>query len=127
MIAIAVLISAVFLVALLIELIKLTRSLTAFLKTTGESVKTALDELHETLKSIKNVSDNIQDVAGDVKTFSGAIRDVGENVKNINNMVEKIKSSALVEALSLKTGLKTAFAVLSSNLLNNLFRKGGKQ
>lgn len=127
LITIAVLITAGFLVALLIELIKLTRSLTTFLKTTGESTKTTLDELREALKGIKNVTDNIQDVAGDVKTFSGAIRDVGEKVQNINNMVEKIRSSAIVEASSLKVGLKTAFAVLSSNLLNNLFRKGGKQ
>ncbi|NWF52817.1 MAG: DUF948 domain-containing protein [Nitrospirae bacterium] len=127
LIIIAVLVTAGFLVALLIKLIKLTHSLTAFLKTTGESTKIALDELHEALKSIKSVSDNIHDVTGDVKTFSGAIRDVGENVHRINSMVEKIRSSALVEVSSLKVGFKTAFAVLLSNLLNNLLKKGGKQ
>ncbi|MGB9714907.1 MAG: DUF948 domain-containing protein [Thermodesulfovibrionales bacterium] len=127
LITIAVLVTAGFLVALLIDLIKLTRSLTAFLKTTEESIKETLNDLHEAIKSIKTVSDNIQDVTGDVKTFSRAIRDAGENVQRINTMVEKIKSSALIEASSLKVGLKTAFAVLTSNLLNNLFRKGGKQ
>ena len=127
LITVAVLVTAGFLIALLIELIKLTRSFTLFLKTTGETAKTTLEELQEALKSIKGVSDDIQDVTDDVKTFSGAVKDVGQNIQKINSTVEKITSSTLLEASSLKVGIRTAFAVLSSNLLNNLFRKGGKQ
>lgn len=127
LITLAVLATAGFLIALLIELIKLTRSFTGFLKTTGESTKTTLEELQEALKSIRSVSDDIQDVTGDMKTFSGAVKDVGQNIQQINSIVEKITSSAFLEASSLKVGIRTAFAVLSGNLLNNLFRKGGKQ
>jgi uncharacterized protein YoxC len=76
LITVAVLVTAGFLIALLIELIKLTRSFTLFLKTTGETAKTTLEELQEALKSIKGISDDIQDVTDDVKTFSGAVKDV---------------------------------------------------
>ncbi len=127
LITIAVLVTAGFLIALLIELRKIARSFTEFLKMTGESTKTTVEELQQTLKSLRSVSDDIHDVTDDVKTFSGAVKDVGQNIQLINNIFEKVTSSALVEASSLKVGIRTAFAVLSSNFLNNLFKRGGKQ
>jgi uncharacterized protein YoxC len=127
LIAGAVVAIAGFLIALLIELRKVARSFTKFLNMTGESTKTTLEELQQTLKSLRSVSDDIQDVTDDVKTFSGAVKDVGQNIQQINNVLEKVTSSALVEASSLKAGIRTAFTVLSSNFLNNLFKRGGKQ
>jgi len=127
LITVAVLVTAGFLIAVLIELRKVARSFTEFLKMTGESTKTTLEELQQTLKSLRSVSDDIHDVTDDVKTFSGAVKDVGQNIQQINNIFEKVTSSALVEASSLKVGIQTAFAVLSSNFLNNLLKRGGKQ
>jgi uncharacterized protein YoxC len=127
LITVAILVTAGFLVALLIELRKMTRSLTEFLKTTGEPTKTTLEELQQTLKSLRTLSDDIENVTDDIKKFSGAVKDVGQNIGHINTLIENITSSALIEASSLKVGIKTALGILSSNLLNNLFKKGGKQ
>jgi uncharacterized protein YoxC len=123
----AIVATSVFLIMLLIELRKTAQSLREFLKTTGESTKTTLDELQQSLKSLRDVSDDIKDVTDDVKTFSDAIRDVGLNVKRISNLVEDVSSSALIKASGFKVGLRTALGVLSSDLLSNLFKKGGRQ
>ena len=123
----AVVAIAGFLIALLIELRKAARSFTELLKTTEESTKTTMEELQQTLKSLRGVSDDIQDVTDDVKTFSGSVKAVGQNINQLNNVLEKVTSSAFVEASSLKVGIRTAFAALSSNFLNNLFKRGGKQ
>jgi len=123
----AVVATNVFLIMLLIELRQTARSLRESLKSREESIKTALEELQQTLKSLRDVSDDIKDITDDVKTFSDAIKDVGLNVKRISNLVEDVSSSALIKASGLKVGLRTALGVLSSNLLSNLFKKGGSQ
>ena len=124
LIGIAVVITAGFIVSLIIELKKTVRSLNDFLKTTEESIKPTLDELQQTLRSLRNVSNDLNDVTTDIKTLSGSVRDVGLNIKHVSNIVEDITSSGYIKASGVKAGLKTGIMVL----LNNLFsRKGGRQ
>jgi len=126
-ILVAVVVTAGFLISLIIELKKTARSLRESLKAREESIKTTLEELQQTLKSLRDVSDDIKDVTDDVKTFTDAIKDVGLNVKHISNLVEDVSSSALIKVSGFKVGLRTALGVLSSNFLSNLFKKGGSQ
>jgi uncharacterized protein YoxC len=121
LIGIAVVVTAGFVISLIIELKKTLRSLNGLLKTTEESLKPTLEELQQTLKSLKNISDNINDVTADMKTLSGSVRDVGLNIKRVSGIVEDITSSVAVKASGVKAGLKTGFLVL----LNNLFLKKG--
>ncbi len=127
LIAIAVAASAFFLIWLLIELKRTVQALRDSLKNTEESMKTTLEELQQTLKSLRDISDNIKEVTDDVKTFSGAVKDVGQNISHVSNLVENVASSALIKASGFKVGVRTALGVLSSNLLSNLFKKGGKK
>jgi uncharacterized protein YoxC len=126
-IAVSVAASAFFLILLLIELRRSVHAIMDSLKRTEESRKTTLEEIQQTLKSLREITDNVKTVTGNVKTFSGAVKDVGQNIGHINTLIENITSSALIEASSLKVGIKTALGILSSNLLNNLFKKGGRQ
>ena len=122
LIVLAVVVTAGFIISLIIELKKTACSLREFLTTTEESIKPTLEELQQTLNSIRNVSDDINDVTADIKTFSGTVRDVGQNIKHVSNLIEDVTSSTTVKASGLKVGIKTAMG----GLLNNLFsRKGG--
>jgi uncharacterized protein YoxC len=124
LIGIAVVVTAGFVVSLIIELKKTVRSLNDFLKTTEESIKPTLEELQQTLRSLRNVSNDLNDVTTDIKTLSGSVRDVGLNIKHVSNIVEDITSSGYIKVSGVKAGIKTGIMVL----LNNLFsRKGGGQ
>lgn len=127
LIVVAVVVTAGFLISLIIELRKTVRYLRESLKAREESTKTMLEELQQTLKGLRGVSDDIRDVADDIKTVSGAVRDVGQNIRRISSLLEDVTSSTLIKASSLKVGVRTALGVLSNNLLNNLFKKGGRQ
>jgi uncharacterized protein YoxC len=127
LIAVAVAATAFFLILLLIELRRTTRTLSDSMKTTEESMKTTLEELQQTLKNLRDISDNIKAVTGDIKTFSGAVKDVGQDISHMSNLVENFTSSALIKASCLKVGVKTAFGVLLHNLFNSFFKKGDRQ
>lgn len=124
LIVLALVVTVGFLVLLIMELRKTTRSLNEFLKTTEESIKPALEELQQTLKSIRNVSDDINVVTVDIKTFSGAMRDVGQNIKHVSNLIEDVTKSTTVKASGLKIGIRAALGVLLNNLIS---RKGGEK
>lgn len=111
-----------FLILIFVDMRKAVRSLNEFLKTTGESIKPALEELQQTLKSIRNVSDDINIVTVDIKTFSGAVRDVGQNIKHVSNLIEDVTKSTTVKASGLKAGIRAALGVLLNNLI---LKKGG--
>jgi uncharacterized protein YoxC len=122
LIAIAVVVTAGFIISLIIEMKRTTSSLREFLKTTEESIKPVLEELQQTLKSIRNVSDDINIVTVDIKTFSGSVRDVGQNIKHVSNLIEDVSKSTTVKASGLKAGIRAALGVLLNNLI---LRKGG--
>jgi uncharacterized protein YoxC len=121
LIAIAVAVTAGFVISLIIELKKTVRSLNEFLKTTEQSVKPTLEELQQTLRSLRSVSDDLNEVTSDIKTLSGSVKDVGMNIKHVSNLVEDVTSSTLIKASGLKVGVKTGLMFL----LNNLFLKKG--
>lgn len=121
LIAIAVVVTAGFIVSLIIELKKTTSSLREFLKTTEESIRPAMEELQQTLKSIRSISNDINDITDDIKTFSGSVRNIGENVSRVSKLIEDVTSLTVIKASGLKVGIRTALDVL----LNNLFSKKG--
>jgi len=115
-------ITAGFIISLIIELKKTVQNVSVLLKTTEESLRPTLEELQLTLKSLRNVSDDINDVTADIKTLSGSVKDVGLNIRNVSNLVEELTSSTLIKATGLKAGIKTGLMVLLSNLFS---KKGG--
>ena len=124
LIGIAVVVTAGFIVSLIIEMKKTVRSLNDFLKAREESIKPTLEELQQTLRSLRSVSNNLNDVTSDIKTLSGSIRGVGLNIKHVSDIVEDFTSSGYIKASGVKAGIKTGIMVL----LNNLFsKKGGGQ
>lgn len=119
LIVLAVLVLTGFLVMLIIELKKTTRSLR---NTIDNNLNTTLGEIQETLKSIRNISDNITGITSDVKNLTGNVKEVGQNVKHVSELVGNVTSATSVTVAGLKAGIKTAIGVI----LNNLFtRKGG--
>ena len=124
LIGIAVVVTAGFVISLIIDLKKTLRSLDGLLNTTEESLKPTLEELQQTLKSLKGISDNLNDVTADMKTLSGSVRDVGLNIKHVSDVVEDVTSSVAIQASGVKAGLKTGLLVLLNNLF---FKKGGTQ
>ena len=121
LIAIAVVVTAGFVISLMIEMKNMISSLREFLKTTQETIKLTLEELQQTLKSIRNVSDNINDVTDDIKKLSGSVRNMGDNVSRVSKLIEGMTLSTVIKASGLKVGIMTALDIL----LNNLFSKKG--
>lgn len=122
LITLTIMITAGFIISLIIELKKTVQNVSVLLKTTEESLRPTLEELQLTLKSLRNVSDDINDVTADIKTLSGSVKDVGLNIRNVSNLVEELTSSTLIKATGLKAGIKTGLMVLLSNLFS---KKGG--
>lgn len=124
LIGISVVVTAGFVISLILEMKKTFHSLNDFLRSREESLKPTLDELQQTLRSLRNVSDDLSEVTSDIKTLSGSLRDIGLNIKSVSNVIEDITSSSYIQASGVKAGLKTGILVL----LNNLFsKKGGGQ
>jgi uncharacterized protein YoxC len=124
LIGIAVIVTAGFVVLLIIDLRKTLRSVDLLLKTTEESLKPTLDELQQTLKSLRNVSDDINEVTTDIKTLSGSVRDVGINIRGVSDLIADVTSSTVIQASGLKAGIRAGAEVLLSNLFSKI---GGKK
>ncbi len=124
LIGIAVIVTAGFVISLIIELRKTVCTLNELMKTTEESLKPTLEEVQLTLKSLRKVSDDLNDVTTDVKTLSGSVRDVGMNIRHISNLVESVTLSTAIKASGLKAGIKTGLEVLLGNLFSRI--GGGK-
>lgn len=124
LIGIAVIVTAGFLILLILELRKTARSLNEFLKTTEESLKPTLEELQYTLRSLRNITDGLNDVTEDVKTLSGSVKNVGLTVKRASTLVEDVVTSAFITVSGLREGVKTGFVYLLSNLFSRI---GGRK
>jgi len=124
LIAVAIAITAGYIISLIIELKKSIRTVNDVLKTTEENLKPTLEELQLTLRSLRNVSDDINEVTSDVKILSGSVRDVGLSVKQISGLIGTVTSLTAIRASGVKAGLKVGLGFL----MNNLFSKiGGKK
>ncbi|OGW39532.1 MAG: hypothetical protein A2Y97_00665 [Nitrospirae bacterium RBG_13_39_12] len=121
LIAIAVTVTAGFIILLIIELKKTVHSLRDFIVTTEETIKPTMEEIQQTLKSIRSVSDDVNSITSNIKELSGTVRDVGQNISVVSNLIGDITSSTKATASGLKVGIKTALGVL----LKNLFTKKG--
>jgi uncharacterized protein YoxC len=120
-IALAVAVTAGFLISLILELKKTLRAVNDFINTTEQSLKPTLEELQHTLRSLRNVSEDINTVTTDVKTLSHSVRDVGQRIQGINSLIEIAASATAIRASGLRAGIKTGIEVL----LKNLFSKTG--
>ncbi len=81
-----VVITAAYLVSLIIELKKTLRSVDTLLKTTEQTLKPTLEELQQTLRNLNNISDNINEVTTDVKTLSGSVKNVGLTIQQVGGL-----------------------------------------
>jgi uncharacterized protein YoxC len=123
-IALAIAITAGFVISLIIEMKKAVRNMTEILKTTEATLKPVLEELQLTLRSLRSVSDDINDVTTDIKTLSASVKDVGLNIRSVSNLIENVASSTAVKASGLKAGIKTGLMFLLSNFMS---KTGGRK
>jgi len=117
LIGISVVVTAGFIISLIIELKKTIRNASEILKTTEMTLKPVLEELQLTLRSLRSVSDDINDVTTDIKTLSASVKDVGLNIRSVSNLIENVASSTAVKASGLKAGIKTGLMFLLSNFI----------
>ncbi len=117
LIVISVIITAAFIISLIIELRRTARSLNDFLRNTDASLKPTLEELQETLKGLKDITNHVNDITSDIKTLSSSLRDVGIKVKNTSEVIEHVVSSSAVKVSGVKAGIKAGLGVLLKNLI----------
>jgi len=123
LIIVAIIVAVIIFIWVMLELRKAIRALKELVNTTENSLRPTVAELQETLKSARNVADNVTVVSEDIKVLSGALRDIGENVKSVSkdiryltDFVDGVTSSAVVEASSLKAGVKAGTWYFIKNL-----------
>jgi uncharacterized protein YoxC len=121
-IAIAVAVTAGYVISLIIELKKTLQSVNNLIKTTEESLKPTIEEVQQTLRSTRGITDNLNDVTSDIKTLSSSVRDVGDTVRQVSSAVGGFSSLARIQASGIKAGVKTGVMYLLHNLLS---KKGG--
>ena len=123
LITLAIIVAVIIFVWVMLELRKAIRALRELVDTIENSLKPTVAELQETLKSVRNVGDNVTGVTEDMKVLSGALKNVGKSVnhvagdvEHVANLVDRITSSAVLEASGLKAGIKAGLWVLLKNL-----------
>ena len=123
-IAVALVAGVIISIYVIVELIRTVRALKELMeRMTENSLKPTLIEIRETLESVKNLADNTMVITDDIRTFSGALKDAGKSVKHVSgdvehvvNLVEGTASLGVMEASSLKAGIKAGLWVLSKSL-----------
>jgi uncharacterized protein YoxC len=120
-IALVVIISAGFLIPVLIEFRKTMKRLNEFLYTTGKELPPAIDELKQTLENLKKIAGDLQSVTGGIREISNVLTDTASNVRSVSGIISRVGTETNAVMAGLKTGVKTAIGVF----LKNLLRKGG--
>ncbi len=123
-IAIAVAVTAGYIISLIIELKKTINSVNVVLKSIEENLNPVLDELQLTLKGLRNISDDINEVTSDVKVLSKSFKDIGVNINRASSFIGTAASFASIRASGLKAGLKTGLGILISNIFSRI---GGRK
>ncbi|HEC97960.1 MAG TPA: DUF948 domain-containing protein [Nitrospirae bacterium] len=120
-IAVVVIISAGFLIPVLIEFRKTMKRLNEFLYTTGKELPPAIDELKQTLENLRKIAGDLQSVTGGIREISNVLTDTARNVRSVSGIISRVGTETNAVMAGLKTGVKTAIGVF----LKNLLRKGG--
>lgn len=123
-IAIAIAVTAGYIVSLIIELKKTINSVNIVLKSIEENLNPVLDELQLTLKGLRNISDDINEVTSDVKVLSKSVKDIGVNINRASSFIGTAASLVSIRASGLKAGLKTGLSFLISNIFSRI---GGRK
>jgi len=127
LITLAFIVAVVIFIIVFLELRGAIKGLKELVGTTERSIRPTLAELQETLKRVRIFTDNVNDAAENAKVFSDSLRGVGEsvkslseNVKRVSRFVEEITSSTVVEASSLKAGVKAGLRGFIKNILKKV-------
>jgi len=120
-IALAAVVSAAFLIPVLVEFRKTMKRLDRFLDTTERELPPAIDELKQTLENLRNISGDIQSVTGGIREITDALTDTADNVRSVSSVISRVGTETNAAIAGLKSGVKTAIVVFFKNLL----RKGG--
>lgn len=123
-IAIAVAVTAGYVIFLIIELKKTINSVNVVLKSIEENLNPVLDELQLTLRGLRNISNDVNEVTSDVKVLSKSVKDIGVNISRASGFISTAVSLATIRVLGLKAGLKTGLAFLISNIFSRI---GGRK
>lgn len=117
-IAVAVLISAGFLVSALIEFRKTTRRLNEFLDAAEKDLPPTINELRYTLENLKLITGNIRSVTDGVRELSETLTDTAKNIRSISKIVGTVGTETNATIAGIKAGIKTAFGVLVKNIVS---------
>lgn len=120
-IAVVVIISAGFLIPVLVEFRRTMKRLNEFLDATGKELPPAIDELKQTLENLKNISGDLQSVTGGIRDITDVLTDTANNVRSVSGIISRVGTETNAVIAGLKIGVKTAIGVF----LKNLLRKGG--
>ncbi len=120
-IAVVVIISAGFLIPVLIEFRRTMKRLNEFLDATGKELPPAIDELKQTLENLKNIAGDVQSVTGGIRDLTDVLADTADNLRSVSRVISRVGTETNAVIAGLKTGAKTAVGVF----LKNLLRKGG--
>ncbi len=122
-ITLAIVITVIIFIYAMVALRKTIRGLRELTETVENSLKPVVLDLQETLTSVKNFTDSTAGITDDVSIFTGALRSAGRSaehvtrdVEHVVNLVEGITSFGVMEASSLKAGIKAGLWVLSKSL-----------
>jgi uncharacterized protein YoxC len=117
LIALAVLVLTGFIVYLILELKKTIASLRVSMESIEKVLLPAVEELQMNLKSVRKITDDVGVVTESMKGFSDSIRVMSDNVKQVSEAVSTITKTSVVEASSVKAGIKAGFGYFIKNLL----------
>ena len=120
-IAVVVIISAGFLIPVLMEFRRTMKRLNEFLDVTGKELPPAINELKQTLENLKNIAGDVQSVTGGVRELTDVLTDTADNLRSVSSVISRVGTETNAVIAGLKTGVKTAVGVF----LKNLLRKGG--
>jgi uncharacterized protein YoxC len=117
LITLAVLVLTGFLIYLILELKKSTDSVRLSMESLEKVLIPTVEELQMNLKSMRKITDDVGVVTESVKGFSESIRAMSDNVKQVSEAVSTITKTSVVEASSVKAGIKAGFGYFIKNLL----------
>jgi uncharacterized protein YoxC len=93
-------------------------------KTAAQSTRT-LKEIDEAMMVVRAIAEDINDVTRNAKDLSSSMVDLARNVRAAGGTVEELTSNASKKFSGVRAGIKAACEVIFSNLIDNLFTRGG--
>jgi uncharacterized protein YoxC len=122
LVAITLVVLAVFTIPAIIEIRKTTASLREFITSADSELKPLLNELHKTISEVKIIAEGIASRTEDVTCFMEALGDTSRNLRKINSAVGTV-AGVLASSSAWAVGAKTAGKLILERFSKK--RKGG--